>query len=124
MIDWIGIVKFINERYETSFSTLSELLIELYKNTKSTTEMCSILGVSHNSLRIKMREAGIVIAPKGGANYKGKYKPMIMSIPRKEIAKLNLTELTEMIGCSRKYIRELLRREKIKYIKENKCQQI
>jgi hypothetical protein len=124
MIDWIRIVKYINERYETSFKTHEELLIELYKRTKSTTQMCSILGVSHNSLRIKMKKAGIIIASKGGANYRGKYKPAIMEMSKKEIAKMNLTELTEKIGCSRKYIRELLRREKIKYTREDKCQQI
>mgnify|MGYP000515978468 CR=1 FL=1 len=117
MIDWQEIIEYANESYGMSFKTLGGLLRRLYRETGSTMDMCEILGISHHSLRIKMKKAGIKIAPRGGANYKGIYKPIIMDMPRKKIAKMNLTQLVKEIGCTRRYLRVLLKKENIEYIK-------
>ena len=120
MIDWNEILSFINTEYDFDFKSLKEMLSELYSETKSTTEMSSILGVSPYSLRNKMRQNGLLLAPKGGANNKGICKPLLLNMSERKISSMTLSGLSKKLNCSRVYIRELLRREGLKYKKERK----
>jgi hypothetical protein len=52
MIDWNSIFNYINKEYNAVNKTPKEILTALYKDTKSTTVMCEMLGVSQISKKI------------------------------------------------------------------------
>jgi phage antirepressor YoqD-like protein len=93
------------------------MLSVLYANTESTMQICDLLGVSHHPLRKKMVECGLTIAKKGGANFKGIFKPMIMEIPRGVLAKMTVREIAEQVGCTHRHVGAIFRKEKMKYKK-------
>ena len=115
MINWDLIVKSFNEEYDTEFSAICGLLSTLYIDTKSTEYMCGFLNISITALIRKMKECNIVLAKRGGANYIGTYKPLILNTPAEELENMAASDIAAMIGCTVKHVRDICNKNDIRY---------
>ena len=118
LIDWDLLVELINKEYGTSFKNTESMLRKMYREIGGTKGVCEVLGVSHTTIRYKMKDYGIKLKPKGGANFKGVYKGMILSMSKKKIKSMTLRELSEIIGCKRKTAWHVCRCNNIEFKRE------
>jgi len=102
-IDWDLLVQLINEEYSTSFKDVKSMLKKMYKEIGGTKGVCEVLGVSHTTIRHKMKDYGIKLKPKGGANFKEVHKGMILSMSKKELKTKTIKELAKELGCCEKH---------------------
>ena len=119
MIDWEEIRTGFNREYNADFETLCELLKVLYIETKSTTRMKDIIGVSSFSLRTKMKGCGIIMAKQGGNNFLGVYKKLILDTPDDILKTMSACEIADMVGCKHRFVRKVCNRNGLEYKKLN-----
>jgi hypothetical protein len=119
MIDWEEIRTGFNREYNADFETLCELLKVLYIETKSTTRMKDIIGVSSFSLRTKMKGCGIIMAKQGGNNFLGVYKKLILDTPDDILKTMSAYGIADMVGCTHRHVRKVCNRNGLEYKKLN-----
>jgi hypothetical protein len=117
MIDWNLLFRNFNDEYNTEFTSICELLKVLYEKTKSTMTMCDILMVSHHTLRKKMVWCDISIAKRGGPNYKGVFKEIILNTPKEHFKNMTAKEIAQELGCKHNHVRNVMRKNNIEYKK-------
>ena len=108
-IDRDEIVSGYNEKYDTSYISMKELLQALYVKHKAFQRVEPILGVCHNTLRKWAIGYDIPIGPKGGVRTSACIAAL-KSMPAIKINRMNLRSLSKEIGFSYEHTRKMLKK--------------
>lgn len=84
-----------------------DLLESMYSTDKlSMTFMSQLLGVSKVSIRLKLKNLGIKIRPRGGANRSGSSKSRLDKVPESDWESLSLGQLSKKYDMHTSTIRK------------------
>jgi hypothetical protein len=114
--DWEDLRIGYNRIYKKQYKTVKEMMESLYENTKSSTKMARILGVTAPTISTKLAVLGIKVNPKGGKNHYPEKASRFLNIPPERMEKMTKTEIMREIGASKRYVEKLAIVYKRKYL--------
>jgi len=116
-IDWTELAR------KKGFGELKELFIDYYYRRQYTLQQIGdALSVDPNTILGEMHRLGLPRREKGWSGTpKETIKKKLLALPRELIARSTAQELAEQVGSTdRHYVSDLLRREKIPYLRQLK----
>jgi hypothetical protein len=105
-----------NRKFNCNHKTIKDFLEKMYKETKSTTKIGRILGVSSVTVLNKLKELKIEINSRGGLNHSPSKEFIFLNIHPDRMEKMTKREISRLCNMSISYIEKLAKKHNRKYI--------
>lgn len=111
--DWESIVVGYNDMFKTNYKNIGLLLINLYKETKSTPKMEKILGPAVTTIMKKLKGYNNIPIQKRGGDYlsRAPKKRAFLAIPDDKVRNMGIDEIMQTVDCSETFVHHLLKQK-------------